>query len=191
MLLKEDKRVDPRVIRTRRDLVASMCTLMRKKSFSQITVQEITEQAIINRATFYAHFEDKFELLKFMVQGSFQEKLKGKIGESGGLTPHHLRLLTLTTCEFLGEFDDQYSPIQGDGHPPIEQQIQPHIYTLLLGWSEDSGVDTSLQSAEVTAMMTSWVIFGTALQWSRGKRTLSVEMITDQVMSMLMSGIFG
>ena len=67
-MLPKQKKLDPRVIRTRRDLAASMRSLMREKPFSQITVQQITEQAMINRATFYAHFEDKYRLFDYLVE---------------------------------------------------------------------------------------------------------------------------
>ena len=188
MLLKE-KKIDPRVIRTRRDLAASMCTLLRQKSFSQITVQEIAEQAIINRATFYAHFEDKFGLLEYMVQGSFQEKLDRKIADCDGFNAENLRLLTLATCEFLEQFDDKYAPHSGQDHPPIERLIQPYIYKLILGWVEVSRVGESAQSAEIIAMATSWAIFGSALQWSRGEREISAETLIAQIMFLLTQGL--
>lgn len=181
MLLKS-KKLDPRIIRTRRDLAASMCALMRKKTFSQITVQEITEKAIINRATFYAHFEDKYGLLEYMVRGSFQEKLESKIKTCKGLTAENLRLLMLATCEFLEEFADKYAPRTGNDHPPIERQIQPFLYEVLLRWAKLSEVD----SAEITAMTFSWAIFGSALQWSRGRREISADVLTDNVISLLM-----
>ncbi|MGB1252043.1 MAG: TetR/AcrR family transcriptional regulator [Candidatus Promineifilaceae bacterium] len=180
-MLPKQKKLDPRIIRTRRDLAASMCTLMRKKTFNQITVQEIAEQAIINRATFYAHFEDKYDLLEYMVRGSFQTKLESKIKTCDGFTPEHLRLLMLATCEFLEEFDDKYAPPHGGDYPPIGRQIQPFIYEVLLRWARLSGV----ASAETTAIATSWAIFGTALQWSRGKRSLSAETLIDQTISLL------
>ncbi len=189
-MLPKQKKLDPRVIRTRRDLAASMCTLMRQKSFNQITVQEIAEQALINRATFYAHFEDKFGLLEYMVRGSFREKLKSKIATCDGFKPEHLRLLMLATCEFLEEFNDSYAPRRGDDHPPLERLIQPLIYRVLLGWAEKSGLGGSAtQSAETIVMATSWTIFGSALQWSRSAQKISAETLTNQIMSLLLQGL--
>ena len=189
-MLPNQRKLDPRVIRTRRDLAASMCTLMRKKTFTQITVQEIAEEAIINRATFYAHFEDKFGLLEYMVQGSFQEMLQSKISTCNRFNAETLRLLTLATCEFLEQFDDKYAPHSGIDHPPIERQIQPYIYKLLLEWITTSKIgEATNRPAEIIAMTTSWTIFGTALQWSRGDREVPAETLTDEVMSQLMHGL--
>ncbi len=184
-MLHKSEKLDPRVVRTRRDLSASMCSLMREKTFSHITVQEIAEKAIINRATFYAHFEDKYKLLEIMVRRTFQEQLESKIKSCEGYTPENLRLLMLTTCEFLAGFDDEFAPRSGNDHPPITRQIQPFLYEVLLRWATLSEID----SAEITAMTFSWAIFGSALQWSRGEREISAETLTTQTIHLLTEGI--
>ena len=51
---------DPRVKRTRQLLQQAFMSLMMEGRFRDITVQEIADRATVNRATFYAHFEDKF-----------------------------------------------------------------------------------------------------------------------------------
>ncbi len=54
---------DPRVKRTRKLLQAALIELLAEKSFEAITVHDIAERSTINRATFYAHFVDKYALL--------------------------------------------------------------------------------------------------------------------------------
>ena len=189
-MLPEQKKLDPRVIRTRRDLAASMSSLMREKPFSQITVRQITEQAMINRATFYAHFEDKYRLLDYIVERSFREKLESKIGAFDGFSPEHLRLLMLATCEFLAEFRDDYAPHKGNEPIPIKGKVQPLVYQVLLRWAKTSGIGGEAgQSAETIVMVTSWTIFGPALRWSHGSREISAENLIEQVMPLLMQGL--
>lgn len=54
---------DRRVLRTRRSLYEALITLTVQKGFAAVTVSDLTETAGVNRATFYRHFQDKFDLL--------------------------------------------------------------------------------------------------------------------------------
>ena len=59
----EDKKTDRRVVKTRMHMIQTTLELLRKNSFSKISVSDICEEAMISRSTFYTHFEDKFALL--------------------------------------------------------------------------------------------------------------------------------
>lgn len=56
---------DLRVRRTHRLLAEALKKLMAKKSFDKISVTDICEEAMVHRTTFYTHFADKYELLKY------------------------------------------------------------------------------------------------------------------------------
>lgn len=55
--------IDRRVQRTRQLLQESLRALILEKGYDAITVQDVIDRAIVGRATFYAHFQDKEELL--------------------------------------------------------------------------------------------------------------------------------
>lgn len=55
--------VDRRVLRTRRALGAALVELMTARDFDTITVQQVLDRARVGRATFYAHFRNKNDLL--------------------------------------------------------------------------------------------------------------------------------
>ena len=57
-------KMDPRVFRTRKSIMDSFIDLSSAKEFKDITIKDITEEAMINRATFYYHFEDIYDLLE-------------------------------------------------------------------------------------------------------------------------------
>ena len=59
-----ESKTDPRVLRTRKLIMDSFIELSGKKEFKDITVKDITTEAMINRATFYYHFEDIYDLLE-------------------------------------------------------------------------------------------------------------------------------
>lgn len=54
---------DLRVRRTRKLLQRAMLESAREKGFAHVTVRNITDRAMVNRATFYRHYEDKYDLL--------------------------------------------------------------------------------------------------------------------------------
>ncbi len=56
---KEDRRVKY----TKMVLKESFIKLLEKKDISQISIKEICEDADINRTTFYAHYNDQYDLL--------------------------------------------------------------------------------------------------------------------------------
>lgn len=56
-------REDRRVRRTRRLLRESLLELVAEKGYDRVTVQDVIDRADLSRATFYAHFRDKDDLL--------------------------------------------------------------------------------------------------------------------------------
>ena len=63
---KNGKKIDARILRSKRDLADSLETLLEKKNYDDITIKEICEGALVSKLTFYNNFYDKNELLKFM-----------------------------------------------------------------------------------------------------------------------------
>lgn len=63
--------MDRRQQKSRAAIVQAFTSLLQKKPFARITVQEIIDQANVGRSTFYAHFETKDELLRSMCNDIF------------------------------------------------------------------------------------------------------------------------
>ncbi len=58
-----DRAPDPRPARTRAVLSDALFELIQEKRWERITVQDILERSECGRSTFYAHYENKFDLL--------------------------------------------------------------------------------------------------------------------------------
>ena len=56
------KKMDLRVKRTQKMIVEAFMKLVAEKGYDAVSVQDIADEAMINRATFYAHFKDKQDL---------------------------------------------------------------------------------------------------------------------------------
>jgi AcrR family transcriptional regulator len=65
---------DLRVRRTRKLLQKALLDAAIDKGFAHVTVRDITERAMVNRATFYRHYEDKYDLLE-----NYMKELSGFI----------------------------------------------------------------------------------------------------------------
>ncbi|MFU1794926.1 TetR/AcrR family transcriptional regulator [Paenibacillus azoreducens] len=59
-----------RMTQTKQSLINAFFNLASKKDFEKITIADITRGAQVNRATFYAHFNDKYDLIDF-IMGDF------------------------------------------------------------------------------------------------------------------------
>lgn len=73
--------MDIRVIRTYDQLTSSLVSLLESKSFEELSVSEICEHAKVHRATFYKHFNDKYEFLNFCFDNELS-KIKFEVPHS-------------------------------------------------------------------------------------------------------------
>ena len=58
----EEKKTDRRTAKTQKAITNAFTALLAKKELDKITVREIAESADINRATFYKHYLDVYDL---------------------------------------------------------------------------------------------------------------------------------
>jgi AcrR family transcriptional regulator len=58
----DEKKTDRRTQKTRKAIYAALMELLTQKELHKVTVQEISDTADINRATFYKHFLDVYDL---------------------------------------------------------------------------------------------------------------------------------
>ncbi|MGG4342989.1 TetR/AcrR family transcriptional regulator [Paenibacillus lautus] len=71
---------DLRIIRTKELIREALIDLIEEKGFESITVKDITTKARINRGTFYAHYQDKFDLMA-RCQEEFMDKMRDIVKE--------------------------------------------------------------------------------------------------------------
>lgn len=64
---------DPRVIKTNRAIYRAFIDLVNEKGFTAMTVQELLDEALINRKTFYKYFQDKYDLAERVGEAFLRE----------------------------------------------------------------------------------------------------------------------
>ena len=185
--VKVGRRLDPRVKRTRELIVGAFNALVAEKGHTGLTVQEIAERATINRATFYAHFTDQYELFDHVISEAFGQELRGRLPASPGLSGGNLEALVLAACDYLAGLNTACLRTDRQFRPIIEARVQGELYETLLGWIEASpeGVGAQQVRPEVTASVVSWAIFGAALDWSRSGDARPSSEVADEVVSVI------
>ncbi len=186
------KHVDPRVKRTRKLLQQAFIELFQEKGFSAISIQDITGRATVNRATFYAHFTDKYDLMDSVIREEFQRAVADQLPSDPGWNITSLRALIRATFDFLDRFHHGCKPTNTP-FPLMERAIQQELANMLLGWLKQAVPRSAANAsrgvpAKTLASVLSWAIFGTAVQWSHSERTTTVEEMTNQVVVVLTEG---
>ncbi|MFV0399115.1 MAG: TetR/AcrR family transcriptional regulator [Oscillospiraceae bacterium] len=69
---------DIRVTKTHKALAETLLALLEVKTFQKITVNDICQNAMVSRSTFYLHFEDKYQLLLFCLQIQQEELVEAR-----------------------------------------------------------------------------------------------------------------
>ncbi|UYN89454.1 MAG: TetR family transcriptional regulator [Anaerolineales bacterium] len=181
---------DPRVIRTRRLLVDALNELMGEKSFDAITVSEIATRATLNRVTFYAHFQDKYALLEYDMSSRIQAEMQAKLGANPRLNEDMLMNLLSFVCNFLEGTQRHCPPPRGQMQSLVEKQLKAHIYdALLLGLEKQAKFRAQGPSAEQTAMVAAWAVYGAAFQWSQQDERQAVAQFVRQVLPLITTNL--
>ena len=67
---------DQKTLNTKKALAASLKKFMKQKPLSKITVSQLISDCNVNRKTFYYHFEDIYDLLKWTLEEEAIEVVK-------------------------------------------------------------------------------------------------------------------
>src|SRR5581483_7838358 len=176
---------DPRVKRTRQLLLQAFISLLEERhTIHSISVQDITERATVNRATFYAHFEDKYALLEVWMREKFHHALERQLPATSTLQTSTLRLLILAVFDFLILWHYHLKPADRQFVPFFEVALQQELQEVLLNWLNQvpSLVPVCQETVEITAQVISWAIFGPAVQWSRGDQAITKDVVAQHIL---------
>jgi AcrR family transcriptional regulator len=171
---------DPRILRSRRMLMDSLARLLNQKEFGEISIQEIADEATLNRATFYLHYPDKNALLEAMTAVRFSELISRR-GLSFSNCDGALRAIALGVCDYLAESTGCPSQLV---KMPLERSIIPVVEGMFrVGAGKHAmrpGVDPELLAATVA-----WAIFGAARRWYQTPDRIPAEEMAAKIEAMV------
>jgi AcrR family transcriptional regulator len=161
-------------------LMDSLAKLLIKKEFEDISVQEIADEATLNRGTFYLHYPDKNALLQAMTGVRFRDLM-----ERRGLTftdcTGALRAIALGVCDYIAantSCPGQLAriPLEGSIIPVIEGMLKEGITRHTLA----PGID-----ADLLATTAAWAVFGAARRWFQSPNRIPAEEMAAKIETMV------
>ncbi|WP_408892078.1 TetR/AcrR family transcriptional regulator [Paenibacillus taichungensis] len=182
---------DPRVIRTRRLLQDAFASLIQEKDFESITVKDIAERATVNRATFYAHFVDKFEILEAKLMESFMRIINSRINGHEVLNEQTIQSIFLGVCDFHEGLSTMCKRRYTSLGAVFELQIKEKIQSILLSFIDKDKMPSSPNAnllINTASIMLSWGMYGAAYVWNNEGRPSSAESFVKQTMPLIMNG---
>ncbi|WP_263351673.1 TetR/AcrR family transcriptional regulator [Acidicapsa acidisoli] len=171
---------DPRVLRSRQMLMESLLRLLIRKEFDDISIQDIADEATLNRATFYLHYADKNALLQAMTVERFRG-LVARRGLSFTNCDGALRAIALGVCDYLSETTGcpgqlTKMPLEGSIIPVVEGMFQEGAANHAMA----PGADPKL-----LATTAAWAIFGAARRWYQTPDRIPAEEMAAKIEAMV------
>jgi len=180
---------DPRVRRTRQLLQQALAELLHTRDFDKLSVHEITDAAGLNRATFYAHYPDKFALLECMVASRFHALLDERAIVFDGTCTNALQGIVLGVCDFLAQ---TLSQLAGTPCAAAANPMPPHMESAIIAVVRGMLLEgirnhppASGDSPELLAATASWAIYGAAREWVRTPNRAPSEEIASTIQRLI------
>lgn len=120
-------KLDKRVRQTRAALLDALLELMRERGYERLTVQNLLDRANVGRATFYAHFDSKDELLASSVA-----RLRDWLAGQWRTVPGQRLGFTLPLFRHLSAHKSIYrKTIAREGELSVERHIRLMLHELV------------------------------------------------------------
>jgi AcrR family transcriptional regulator len=176
---------DPRIRRTRQALQGALRELMLTRSIEEISVQDITDLADVNRATFYDHYNDKFGLLDAMVAGGFHKLLAERNVLFDGTCPSAASAIILAACDYLVTTHSGGECNKNSAFEPLmEAGIVTAIQRTILRGVEKKSAPEGL-TPEIIATTAAWAIYGGVKQWFYTPQRASSSEIVGPILKLV------
>jgi AcrR family transcriptional regulator len=172
--------IDPRILRSRQMLMESLLRLLNRKEFDDISVQEIADEASLNRATFYLHYPDKNALLQAMTAARFRD-LIARRNLSFTNCDGALGAIALGVCDYLAETTNCPGQL---ARMPLEGSIIAVMEDIFEEGAARHGVVPGPES-KLFAATAAWAIFGAARRWYQTPDRMPAEEMAAKIEAMV------
>ncbi|WNS44100.1 TetR family transcriptional regulator [Paenibacillus sp. MMS20-IR301] len=186
-----NKVMNVRVTQTKQSLVNAFLGLVPVKDFAKITIADITDKAKVNRATFYAHFNDKYELLDYMMGDSASAAIGQRIAEIEQLDCTAIRQLVLAVCDYYSQPEVQCrSSYIALVVPQLKVKMLAELKNYLLECLGRPGPGSKEEEElKLQVAFAAHAIHEGAVQWVSGELQMDKEQAADKVALLVAGGL--
>lgn len=189
---KKDEKLDPRVIRTRQLLRDALIELIPEKGFDALTVQDITDRATLNRATFYLHYREKIDLLMDVFDELTGEFIPLPKVDITALSTIDAFPALVPIFDHVAEYADFYRSILGkEGVSAFAVRVQGHIEEVGLKWFSDLKLKNGkiAVSPEIAIHFLGSAYMGAIAWWLDNDMPQSSEHMAEQLTHLTIYGL--
>lgn len=166
-----EKQIDPRILRTRKLIMDAFIQLSMKKEFKDITIKDITTAATVNRATFYSHFIDKYDLLEKVLSESVMREIIQEVSTHEVINEETIEAIFLSIIKFQTSISNQCRRSYEAFTPQIETIFKKELEAFFSEWAKKQWPNQKKSEIEVFAVMLSWALYGAAMHWLQNQTT--------------------
>lgn len=165
-------KTDPRILRTRKLIMDSFVELSAEKEFKDITIKDITTEAMINRSTFYYHFEDIYDLLEKALSEVLFVNLSYHDYENNELNKETLISMFIAITNFQSSLSNRcHRGYEDEIARIIRDQLEVIFYKML----SKKFPEDDKKGLNLTATILAWGIYGASIEWRRSSEKTSPE----------------
>lgn len=178
---------DPRMRRTRQLLQGALMQLLGSKSFDDISVQDITDAATVNRATFYDHYTDKFALLEALIAGGFHRMLEERSVRYDGTCPSAAAAIILAACDYLATLHAARGGC-GSCHSNIgalEDAALIAAIRRVLAHGMERYTSVPEERRAMQSAAASWAIYGAVKEWLHTPDRRPTDAVVPEIVAMV------
>jgi AcrR family transcriptional regulator len=173
--------------RTRQLLQGALLQLLESKPFDDISVQDITEAATVNRATFYDHYTDKFALLEALIAGGFHRMLEERSVRYDGDCPSAAAAIILAACDYLAELRTAQggSASRRSNVEALEDAAMIAAVRRVLADGMEKYTSVPVERRAMQSAAASWAIYGAVKEWLFTPDRRPAEAVVPEIVAMV------
>lgn len=179
-----ERSTDLRLIRTKKFIVDSFLELLEKKDFNSIRISDITSKAMINRATFYHHFLDKYDLLEKVIKEDLLENVLQEMTNIEDFNEEMLKSLFLSITSFHMSLSERCQKSYHDMTVNIEAILKKELEQIIFQALLKKNPDESNEKQRMIAAMLSWMIYAASIDWKQNSSKIPEDYFDYASLSM-------